>query len=258
MMKNNFCPIVRAKIIPVSLCALLALACEAGPVFFPETRPEPGGPELMGYSIQTGAFSVLDNAVRMTGKLIGEGYDAFYFQHESGLFKVRMGDFPTYVQAERTARSLVENKIIADYYIVPPAERASVVGRTDTGNTLRDLLVRTAERYLSFPYTWGGENPEEGFDCSGLVLAVFRLHGLKLPRTSGEQFETGIPVPRSRLKKGDLVFFKTVPGAGVSHVGIYAGNGLFIHASSRNGTIRYDSLSSSYYSSCFAGACSYL
>lgn len=248
---------VREKIILIFVFILFGYACQGRSVLLPESRPAPQDSLFIGYSIQAGAFSVLDNAVRMTEMLNSQDCDAFYFRHESGLFKVRLGEYSSSKEAERAARDLIDDKIITDYYIVPPLERAKADNLTAAGNTLRDQLVNTAKRYLSYPYTWGGDAPEEGFDCSGLVLSVYRLNGLNLPRTSGEQFKTGNPVPADRLKKGDLVFFKTVPGAKVSHVGIYVGDDLFIHASSRNRIIRYDSLNSSFYSSCFVGACTY-
>jgi hypothetical protein len=245
------------KLILIFVLILLGYACQGRSVLLPESRPAPQDPLLLGYTIQTGAFSVLDNAVRMTENLNRQDYEAFYFRHESGLFKVRLGDYSSYGEAERAARNLLKSKVIKDYFIVPPMEKAKADSRTVASNTFRDHLVTTAKRYISYPYTWGGDSPDEGFDCSGLVLAVYRLNGLNLPRTSSEQFKTGNPVPPDRLKKGDLVFFKTVPGAKVSHVGIYVGNDLFIHASSRNRIIRYDSLSSPFYSKYFVGACAY-
>ena len=248
---------VREKLILIIVFILFGYACRGRSVLLPESRSAPQEPLLLGYTIQTGAFSVLGNAVRMTENLNRQDYEAFYFRHESGLFKVRLGDYSSYREAERTARNLLKSKVIADYFIVPPMETARSENRTVASSTFRDHLVTTAKRYISYPYTWGGDSPDEGFDCSGLVLAVYRLNGLNLPRTSREQYKTGNPIPLDQLKKGDLVFFNTNQGAKVSHVGIYVGNDIFIHASSRNRIIRYDSLTSSFYSSCFVGACTY-
>lgn len=249
--------ITGVKLAQICLFVVFGLSCQGRAVLLASSGSSSRNLQLMGYTIQTGAFSVLENAVRMTDELNEQGYDAFYFRHESGLFKVRLGDYSTYGEAREAVRLLLRDKIIFDYFIVPPVDRAKAEGRPAAANTLRDHLVSTAKRYLNYPYTWGGVAPEEGFDCSGLVLAVYRLNGFNLPRTSWEQFKTGNPVPFDRIKKGDLVFFKTVPGAEVSHVGIYAGNDLFIHASSKNRIIRYDSLSNSFYSRCYVGACTY-
>jgi cell wall-associated NlpC family hydrolase len=87
-------------------------------------------------------------------------------------------------------------------------------------------VVETALRYLGVPYVWGGEDPATGFDCSGLVRYVYLKHGIELPHYSGYQFKMGKPVSKDELIPGDLVFF----GNPVHHVGIYIGNGYFIHA----------------------------
>lgn len=94
-------------------------------------------------------------------------------------------------------------------------------------------MVRTASRYKGVPYSFGGTTPR-AFDCSGYVQYVFRQHKAQLPRTADLQFEKGLFVTQRQLKPGDLVFFSTYePGA--SHVGIYAGNGLFWNATSSRG-----------------------
>jgi cell wall-associated NlpC family hydrolase len=112
-------------------------------------------------------------------------------------------------------------------------------------------LTRTALRYLGVPYSWGGES-FSGVDCSGFVQAVFRRNGIDLPRTADAQFEVGRRVSTSGLQPGDLVFFETY-AIGASHVGIYLGQGQFVHASSSNG-VRVDSLSETYYANRFIGA----
>ncbi|SMD01310.1 C40 family peptidase [Sporomusa malonica] len=98
-----------------------------------------------------------------------------------------------------------------------------------------DNIVKTAEKYLKIPYRFGGESPK-GFDCSGFVKYVYDRHGKKLPRTADVQYRTGKKIDRASLKPGDLVFFTTY-ASGASHVGIYSGNGRFIHASSSRGVM---------------------
>lgn len=221
------------------------------------SKPFPPGPALLGYTIQTGAFSLVDNAIRMTDLLNKKGYDAFYFVHESGLFKVRIGNFTTWKKADLRAKKLLDKKVITDYFIVQPRAYPSAGSRPWNEKTLRKRLVATARNFISYPYTWGGESPEEGFDCSGLVLAVYHLNGFSLPRTSREQFRSGKLIQKNKLQIGDLVFFKTVARRNVSHVGIYAGNDLFIHAPGSNKTIRVDSLSNKFYKDRYVGACSF-
>ena len=94
-------------------------------------------------------------------------------------------------------------------------------------------ILKTAYSMLGVPYMFGGISPG-GFDCSGFVCYVFGKAGISLPRMADLQFEAVTHVPRSNLKTGDLVFFETYcPGP--SHVGIYVGDGKFIHASCSKG-----------------------
>ncbi|GAJ19868.1 unnamed protein product, partial [marine sediment metagenome] len=109
-----------------------------------------------------------------------------------------------------------------------------------------------------FPYQWGGSSVDDGFDCSGLAMAVYQLNGLNLPRSSKEQYRAGIPIKQSQLKKGDLIFFATSRGKKVSHVGIYTGDNKFIHAPRKGKRIRTDSLSNRYFEARYAGAKTYL
>lgn len=112
-------------------------------------------------------------------------------------------------------------------------------------------IASTSLQYIGVPYVFGGTTPS-GFDCSGYTRYVFANAGIYLPRAADEQYEYGYPVAYSNLQVGDLVFFSTY-AYGASHVGIYLGDGRFINASSSRGVV-VDSLSSSYWSSCYIGA----
>jgi cell wall-associated NlpC family hydrolase len=109
-------------------------------------------------------------------------------------------------------------------------DRNAVLSRTLTRG---QYLVRTALNYRGLPYRWGGTSPRSGFDCSGLVQTVYAKWGIYLPRCAHEQVAKGIPIPKDKLQAGDLVFFKNTYKRGLSHVGIYVGEGWFIHAASR-------------------------
>jgi cell wall-associated NlpC family hydrolase len=115
-------------------------------------------------------------------------------------------------------------------------------------------LVDQAMSYLGIRYRFGGTSPETGLDCSGLVLNVFRnAIGLDLPRTASEMARMGETIKRQELKPGDLVFFNTMRRA-FSHVGIYLGDGQFVHAPSSGGKVRVESMGSSYWAGRFNGA----
>ena len=245
-------------IILLSFLLVLLSGCAARTIS-PRYIPKVEKKELarMGYTVQVGAFSKVENAARLTESLRNQGIDATYFVAEKGLYKVRFGNFPSRAAALAKAESLKTAGVVGDFYIVSPGEYA--VARKEVGSAnLREELVKTARSFIGVPYLWGGAKADTGFDCSGLTMTVYQLNGFDLPRTSEEQAEEGGPVPRGDLAKGDLVFFRTADRDKVSHVGIYAGEGRFIHAPGRGKKIRIDSLSHKYFEKHFAGGRSYM
>lgn len=130
----------------------------------------------------------------------------------------------------------------------------------DFAESVRDRLVKAGLDAVGTPYAWGGDAPEDGFDCSGLVAFVYReIASLELPRRAVEQRAEGKRVTRNDLEPGDLVFFATTRQRNrVSHVGIYIGDNQFVHAPSRGSTVRVDSLDSAYWSKRYSGARAYV
>jgi len=108
-------------------------------------------------------------------------------------------------------------------------------------------VVATARQLLGIPYQYGGNTPESGFDCSGLVQYSYHQAGLAVPRTSKEQYRQAQPVSRRHLEPGDLIFFRNRYGRFVSHVGIYLGKGEFIHAPSSGKKVAINRLDESYW-----------
>lgn len=104
-------------------------------------------------------------------------------------------------------------------------------------NSSQEKILREAERWLGTPYCYGG-NSSSCTDCSGFVAQVYLSYGMKIPRTSIEQFNYGRKISAEEAEIGDLVFFKLETGKEVSHVGIYVGNYQFIHASTSRGVVR--------------------
>ncbi|MCS7209685.1 MAG: NlpC/P60 family protein [Fimbriimonadales bacterium] len=121
----------------------------------------------------------------------------------------------------------------------------------DASDTLPNP-VRRALSYLGVRYRYGGSS-SRGFDCSGFTMYIYRRHGILLPHSASAQYRLGKPVSRSELRPGDLVFFRT-RGRRISHVGIYIGDGKFVHASSSRGRVRIDTLDSGYYKQRYVGA----
>lgn len=134
----------------------------------------------------------------------------------------------------------------------PAAEKPLIAtrpGEKDMGS----IVARTAERFVGIPYQWGGNTVVDGLDCSGFVRAVYNLCGVNIPRTSRDQFQTGNAVSLADLRDGDLVFFGASEHS-INHVGIYVGNGRFVHAPRRGEDIKITSVSEPYFSKRFVGA----
>ncbi len=249
-----------SKIIFLFFISFLVLSCAGRTTRLAHESPAKKNKslELMGYTIQAGAFARVENAVRLTEALKKRGLNATYFKAADGLFKVRFGNFSTKDNARQKAQSLKDAYLIAEFYIVKP-EDYSVARQKQYGTDyLREALVKTARDFIGVPYLWGGASSEKGFDCSGLTMTVYQLNGLNLPRNSKKQYEAGNPVSRSQLQKGDLVFFASTGKRKVSHVGIYVGDGKFIHAPSHGKKICVEYLSTPYFAKKFVGGQNYL
>ncbi len=124
---------------------------------------------------------------------------------------------------------------------------------TSAPSSFGRAVVQTAMRYLGYSYRRGTAGPNT-FDCSGFVHFVLGKHGVNVSRSSRTQFREGTPVSRENLQIGDVVFFKNTYRSGISHVGIYIGNGQFIHASNSRGGVKISDLDSAYYAPRWAGA----
>jgi cell wall-associated NlpC family hydrolase len=238
---------------------LLAVSCGGPGRQLPEPatrRPRPAIPSLR-YTIQAGAFKDINNAVRLTRKLLTRRLDAYHFIDESGFYKVRIGNFPSRQDAVQAAEGLMAAGVIEEYFLVAPADQTAARYANADEELLRREIIKTASRFRGVPYRWGGESTLSGFDCSGLTMVVYELNGLELPRTSADQWRTGYPVEQNELRPGDLVFFATRGAGRVSHVGIYMGGSSFLHAPGRGRTIETASLDSDYFRARYLGARSY-
>lgn len=112
-------------------------------------------------------------------------------------------------------------------------------------------LISYAYNFIGKPYVWGADGPKS-FDCSGFTKYVYNAFGVDLPHYTGSQIGKGSSVSKNNLKQGDLIFFNT--DGPVSHVGIYVGDGEFIHASSGSRKVIVSNLDKDYYASRYAGA----
>jgi cell wall-associated NlpC family hydrolase len=133
---------------------------------------------------------------------------------------------------------------------------ASLPPSAERGNDGGAAIAHAAAQLIGTPYRFGGDGGE-GFDCSGLVAYVHERAGLDVPRTADAQRRAAHPVQPDALLPGDVVFFRTHAHIGrhrVDHVGIYAGDGRFIHAPHSGGMVSYASLTTGYYQKHFVSA----
>lgn len=144
----------------------------------------------------------------------------------------------------------INGYVSSKYLVTGEIASRSSVERTGDQTSTAEALLDYAKKYLGVPYVYGGASAR-GFDCSGFTQFVYAHFGYKLPRTATAQAASSlcVSVAKADLIPGDLVFFK-LPSSSkkIGHVGIYVGGGKFIHASSPGDDVKYDSLSSSYYS----------
>ena len=117
------------------------------------------------------------------------------------------------------------------------------IPRSPAPNATAARVLTTADQYVGVPYTWGGNTPQSGFDCSGFTKYVFAKQGIQLPRTSREQARAGqgVALDFGAMLPGDIMLFAE-PGEAISHVAIYVGSGQIIHASSGGGGVGYTDL----------------
>ena len=146
--------------------------------------------------------------------------------------------------ANRTAPPPVAQKPLV--FISHPEETSLIAA---------DVLFR-ALGLVGTPYRWGGNTPDSGFDCSGLIKYVYNdAAGISLPRTTREMIVMQAQnIGQDKLQTGDLLFFATNGGSQVSHAGIYVGEGRFVHAPATGGTVKLDSLNKAYWQKAYLNA----
>ncbi len=178
-----------------------------------------------------------------------EGKVAKIIGINNGWFKVQYGGSTGYVSP--------------DYVTVVPYTAASSSGSSGSGSVssgstssasgTRQDIIDYAAGFLGCKYVYGGTSPS-GFDCSGFTQYVFAHFGVSLSHSSATQYTNSVRIKKSELLPGDLIFFSQTSGSTkVGHVGIYVGDGQFIHAASPGKGVRYDELESTYYVNHYIG-----
>lgn len=186
----------------------------------------------------------------------GNGDRCYIIGINDGWYKVLFQDKTCYIRSDFVELTEIpfenpDSPSSPKYYrggkAIGNASSASAVPVSVTGSQ----ILAEAQKYLGCPYRAGGASPS-GFDCSGFVYYVLKQLGLSPYRTPSEQYQMGTSVEKTALRVGDLVFF----GSGrITHSGIYAGNGQFIHAPNSRSTISYSDLTTGYWAQNYYGAC---
>lgn len=184
---------------------------------------------------------------------LSEGTVAKIIGINNAWFKVQYDGNTGYISPDYV--TIVPYRGTTTGYLAASAPTASVTyNATSTASGIRQQIIDYAATFLGCKYVYGGNTPS-GFDCSGYVKYVFNHFGVDLTRTSANQYANSVRIKKSELQVGDLVFFSQNAGSSkVGHVGIYVGGGQFIHAAAPGKGVRYDSLSSDYYSSHYIGS----
>ena len=190
-----------------------------------------------------------------------KGDSCYIIGLNNGWFKVIYKDQICYIRSDFVSLTELpyENKDSANspkYFrrgistgVKPAASSASAAPVSVSGSQ----ILAEAQKYLGCPYVAGGASPS-GFDCSGFVYYVLKQVGLSPYRTPDSQYGQGSAVAKSDLKAGDIVFFSSNGGRSLTHVGIYSGNGQFIHAPNSRSTVSYSDLTSGYWANTYYGA----
>ena len=176
---------------------------------------------------------------------LSKGTEVTVISTSNGWSKIKSGNTTGYVSSEYLSSKKPSG-----------ASSSNTSTSSSSTSTSASKVISYAKKLLGKPYVWGAQGPN-GFDCSGFTYYVYKnAAGITLPRTSSQQSRYGTAVSKSNLKPGDLVFFDTSGpnNGGVTHVGMYIGNGQFIHAASGQGRVVINDLNSSYYVKAYVNA----
>mgnify|MGYP002519482223 CR=1 FL=1 len=172
--------------------------------------------------------------------VLGSGKAASVVGTSGSWYKIKYGSGYGYISSKYTTSSA-------------PSNGGSTGGSSTPSNSSGSSIASYAKSFLGCSYVYGAAGPRT-FDCSGLTQYVYAHFGKSIPRTSASQYASCKKISKSQLQPGDLMFFSSSSGGGVSHVGIYVGNGQMVHAANSRTGVCMDSINSSYYVKNYVGS----
>lgn len=167
---------------------------------------------------------------------------------------LKNGDIVTITGQSNGWYKISSGYVSSDYVSIVDEATAKAAQATAANTTSGQKMAEFALKYVGYPYVYGGSSPK-GFDCSGFTSYIYKQFGYSINRTASNQLDNGTAVSMDELQPGDLVFFKK-SGSGskrASHVGIYIGNGEFVHASTSTVGVIVSGMDEAYYTSGFVG-----
>lgn len=223
----------------------------------------------LGYGTVTGSGVNLRSGPSTSHARVGTasyGDKCYIIGLNQGWYKVLYGSITCYIRSDYLSLSEIpyENRASANtpkYFrqgkaiaALPSSSTVNQAGSTSSSVSSSSAtgaqILAKATQYLGTPYAYGGASPS-GFDCSGFVYYVYGTFGLSVGRTPEAQYNAGTVVDKASLQPGDIVLFANTYASGISHSGIYAGNGQFIHSPNSRSTVSYSDLTSGYWSEHF-------
>lgn len=228
---------------------------------------ELGYGKITGYGVNLRSGPSTDHKVVTTGT---KGNTAYILGLENGWYRVIFGSNICYIRSDFLALTQYpyENNASPNSPLfyrggkstgTEPSAEALYGSGSNNGNDATtpkisgQQVVDFAKKFLGTPYKWAGTTPA-GFDCSGFVYYVFNSLGYKMPRMIEDMNKQGTYVAKANLKPGDIVIFQNTYASGLSHVGIYVGDGKFIHSPNSRSVVSYADLNSTYYTNHYYGA----
>ena len=221
----------------------------------------------LGYGVVTGSGVNLRSGPDTSYNRVAtasQGEKCYIIGVNNGWYKVLYNNQTCYIRSDFLSLTEVPYENQASTSQPKYFRQGKAIGTVPTGSTSLSSSVTSsyngtatgaeilskAQSYLGSPYVYGGASPS-GFDCSGFVYYVYGTFGISVGRTPAAQASAGTQVDKASLQVGDIVLFAGTGGSGITHAGIYAGNGQFIHSPNSRSTVSYSDLTSGYWSEHF-------